>query len=70
MITKMVLGIGIVLSSLVLFLGAAPAGAEPNSSNDPNPFGGLSCNCQPAAPDSDPALAAEVNQGIVAGVSH
>jgi hypothetical protein len=70
MITKMVLGIGIVLSSLVLFLGAAPAGAEPNSSPDPNPFGSLTCNCQPTAPAGDPGETADVNQGILAGVSH
>jgi hypothetical protein len=69
MITKMVLGIGIILSSLVLFLGAAPAGAEPNSSIDPNPFGSLTCNCQPTPPADDPAVTAEVNQGIQAGVS-
>ena len=66
MIAKMLISPVIVLASLVV--GAAPAGADPNPSNTaPNPFGGLTCNCQRTAPPSpDPA---EFDRGIRTALS-
>ena len=69
MFTRMLIGIAVVLSSLVLFLGVAPAGADPTSFDDPNPFGSLTCNCQQAAPVDGPAMTAELNRGIQAALS-
>jgi hypothetical protein len=69
MFTRMLIGIAIALSSLVLILGAAPAGADPNSSIEPNPFGNLTCNCQQTTPADGPALTAELDRGIQAGAS-
>jgi hypothetical protein len=70
MFTKMFVGIALVLSSLVLILGAAPAGADPSrSSTDPNPFGSLTCNCQQTTPGGAPA-AGELDRGIQDALSH
>ena len=69
MFTRMLIGVAVVLGSLVVFLGAAPAGADPGSSDDPNPFGSLTCSCQQAAPVDGPALTAELNRGIQAAIS-
>ena len=50
MITKAVASAAIFLGLSVA--GAVPAGAEPGQSdpNNPNPFAGLTCNCQQHAP--------------------
>jgi hypothetical protein len=67
MITKMLAGAAI-LGSLVA--GAAPASADPATySNDPNPFGSLTCNCQETTPPAGPALTGELNRGIWKGLS-
>ena len=64
MIAKFVVGAAIVFSSLV---GAAPAGAEPNSSGtEPNPFSSLTCDCQQMAPAPNPA---EIERGILSAVA-
>lgn len=57
MIIKMLVGFAVILGSLVVILGAPPAGA------DPNPFGGLTCNCQSTTP-AGPAAAREFARGI------
>jgi len=69
MFTRMFIGIAIALGSFVLILGAAPAGADPNSSIDPNPFGNLICNCQQTTPADGPAVTAELDRGIQEGAS-
>ena len=47
---------------------AAPAGADPTQvSTDPNPFGGLRCNCPEAAPVDGPALKEEIDRGLREG---
>ena len=65
MVTKMLASAAIFGS---LFAGGTPASADPNQ-NDPNPFGGLSCNCQQATPADGPAASQEVDRGIQAGLS-
>lgn len=68
MITKMVASAAIVLGALGV--GAAPASADPSQSgNDPNPFGGLTCNCQQTTPNGGPAVSDELDQGIRAGLA-
>lgn len=70
MFTKIFVGVALVLGSLILILGAAPAGADPNSyGSDPNPFGSLTCNCQETTPPSGPALNQELDRGLRAGLS-
>jgi hypothetical protein len=58
----------IVLGSGVALAAPASAGTGP-SSTDPNPFGGLSCNCQETAPPGSPALKAEISGGLREGHS-
>lgn len=60
-VTKILAGAAIVLVSLVA--GAPTAGA------DPSPFGALSCSCERTAPAGSPALRAELNRGLRAGLS-
>jgi hypothetical protein len=62
-ITKILVSAAIALGA---FVGAAaPASADPNATGgtDPNPFGGLSCNCQQTAPPGSSALG-EIERGI------
>jgi hypothetical protein len=67
MITKLVAGTAIVLGLSVL--GAAPANAEPSQSDpNPNPFAGLTCNCQPKNPFVAPNQA-EVDRGLLAALA-
>jgi hypothetical protein len=52
--------------------GATPASADPNPNTvgtDPNPFGGLSCNCQETAPAGSPERKKEIDRGIREGLS-
>jgi hypothetical protein len=65
-ITKACVGGAIALAA---WLGAvAPAGADPSSYGaDHSQFGNLTCNCQPQAPLSGPALTQELNRGIRGG---
>ena len=65
-ITKILVSAAIVLSAGVA--GAAPASANTNGT-DPNPFGGLRCNCQETAAPGSPALRAEIERGIQKGHS-
>jgi hypothetical protein len=67
MITKMLASAAILGS---LFAGGTPASADPNQSGtDPNPFGGLTCNCQQTTPAGGPAVSQELDWGIQAGLS-
>jgi hypothetical protein len=65
MITKMLASAAIFGS---LFAGGTPASADPNQ-NDPNPFGGLTCNCQQTTPAGGPTVSQELDRGIQAGLS-
>lgn len=67
MITKVVASTAIVFGLSVL--GAAPANAEPSQSdlNPPNPFAGLTCNCQPKAPFGP--FMPEVERGLQAALA-
>jgi hypothetical protein len=66
--TRTLIGAAIVVGSCVV--GAAPASADTGpSGTDPNPFGGLSCNCRETAPPGSPALKAEVDRGLGEGHS-
>jgi hypothetical protein len=57
LVTNLLVGAAIAL--------AAPAGADPNpSSAQPNPFAGLTCNCQQTARTGGPATTAELDRGI------
>jgi hypothetical protein len=67
LVTKTLISGAIVLGSCVV--GAAPAGASTGSTPPPNPFSGLTCNCQEAAPPDSPALKAEIDRGIQQGRS-
>ena len=60
-ITKTLVSAAIVLGAWVA--GAAPASANTNGT-DPNPFGGLRCNCQETAAPGSPALRGEIERGI------
>ena len=67
-ITKILVGVAIVLGAGVG--GAAPASADPDPiGTEPNPFGALSCSCQETASAGSPALRAEIDRGIRAGLS-
>ena len=69
MITKVVASAAIVLGLSVL--GAAPANADPGHQGNPpspNPFAGLTCNCQPRAPLS-PMSQPEVDRGLQAALA-
>jgi hypothetical protein len=58
----------IVLGSGIALAAPASAGTGP-SSTDPNPFGGLSCNCQQTAQPGSPALKADIDRGLGQGHS-
>lgn len=60
LITKVLVSAAIALGSYVV--GPAPAGA------DPNPFGGLTCNCQGTAPGDSPLSLEELERGIRDGL--
>jgi hypothetical protein len=60
MITKMLVSAAI-FGSLVV--GAAPANADPNQS-DQSIFGGLTCDCQQPTPAGGPAQRDELDRGI------
>jgi hypothetical protein len=66
MITKILASTAIVLGAWVA--GAAPANANTNGT-DPNPFGGLRCNCQETAAPGSPAFRGEIQRGIQQGHS-
>jgi hypothetical protein len=70
MITKAVASAAIFLSLSVA--GAAPAGADPNQAHPtpgPNPFAGLTCNCQQQhAPSGTPNFG-EVDRGLQAALA-
>jgi hypothetical protein len=67
-ITKIMVSAAIALGASVG--GAAPASADPNPiGTEPNPFGALSCSCQETASAGSPALRAEIDRGIRAGIS-
>ena len=69
LITKTLISAAIVVGFCVV--GAAPASADPDpSSTYPNPFSGLSCDCQETVPPDNPALREqEIRRGIQAGLS-
>jgi hypothetical protein len=68
MITKILVGAAIALSSYIG--GAAPAAADANPiGTDPNPFGALGCSCRETAPPGSPALREEMERGIRAGLT-
>ena len=63
-ITKILVSAAITLGLWIA--GATPARADPNPNTvgtDPNPFGGLSCNCQETAPPGSSALE-QMKRGI------
>jgi hypothetical protein len=69
MITKMIAGAAIALG--VSLLGAVPANADPGHQANPpspNPFAGLTCNCQKAPPLGGPNMA-EVQRGLQAALA-
>jgi hypothetical protein len=62
MMTKLLVSAAVVLGSV---WGAAPASADPSSSDtQPNPFGSLTCSCQETTPANGPALSAELDRGL------
>jgi hypothetical protein len=68
LITRTLISAAIVLGSGVGLAAPASAGTGP-SSTDPNPFGGLSCNCQQTAQPGSPALKADIDRGLGQGHS-
>ena len=68
MITKAVASAAIFLG--LSMAGAVPAGAQPGQSdpNNPNPFAGLTCNCQQHPPTGAPNFA-EVDRGLQAALA-
>ncbi|EPQ79095.1 hypothetical protein [Mycobacterium marinum] len=62
---RMVLvGAAVIIGCLV---GATPAGASPDEViEEPNPFGGFSCNCGPA---ESPIMPEEITRGLRAGLT-
>jgi hypothetical protein len=66
LITKTLAGTAIVFGAWIA--GAAPANANTNGT-DPNPFGGLKCDCQQTAAPGSPALRGEIERGIQQGHS-
>jgi hypothetical protein len=69
MITKVIAGAAIFVGLSVV--GAAPAGADPNQTHPnpgPNPFAGLTCNCQQHAPSGTPNFG-EVDRGLRAALA-
>jgi hypothetical protein len=66
LIAKILASAAIVLGAWVA--GAAPASADTNGTN-PNPFGGLRCNCQEITPSGSPTLRDEIARGLRQGRS-
>ena len=68
MITKAVASAAIFLG--LSMAGAVPAGAQPGQSdpNNPNPFAGLTCNCQQHVPTGAPNFG-EVDRGLQAALA-
>jgi hypothetical protein len=65
---KMLVSAAVVLGSCVVV--AAPANADPNpSGTQPNPFAGLTCNCQQTAPAGGTSTTAELDRGIRSALS-
>jgi hypothetical protein len=61
------------LAGAAIVFGAWVAGAAPSSANtsgtDPNPFGGLRCNCQEITRSGSPALRDQIANGLRQGRS-
>jgi hypothetical protein len=67
MITKAVASAAIFVGLSVV--GAAPAGADPSqSTQNPNPFAGLTCNCQQHAPVGGPNYG-DIDRGLRAALA-
>jgi hypothetical protein len=69
-ITKILISAAITLG--LWAAGATPASADPNPNTvgtDPNPFGGLSCNCRETAPAGGPERKEQIDRGIREGLS-
>lgn len=69
MITKVIAGAAMFVGLTVL--GAAPANADPGHQANPpgpNPFAGLTCNCQQPAPLGGPNLE-EIQRGLQAALA-
>ncbi|BAX92794.1 hypothetical protein [Mycobacterium shigaense] len=69
MITKMVAATAIALGLSVL--GAAPGNADPSHQSNPpgpNPFAGLTCECQPKPPFAVP-FQPEIDRGLQAALA-
>jgi hypothetical protein len=63
--TKILVGAAIVVGSCVV--GAAPASADPGTSDHPNPFGTLGCSCAETDLTGSYVPSEEINRGINAG---
>jgi hypothetical protein len=62
--TKILVGAAVVLG---LCVGAAPASADPGTSEHPNPFGALGCSCQETDLTDSHVPSEEISRGIIAG---
>ena len=61
--SNLLVGAAVVFGSYIAL--AAPANADPSpAGTQPNPFAGLTCNCQQTARAGGPALTAELDRGI------
>jgi hypothetical protein len=69
LITTTLISAAIVIGFCVV--GAAPGSADPDPiGTHPNPFSGLSCDCQETGPPDNPVLREqEIRRGIQAGLS-
>jgi hypothetical protein len=68
MIAKILIGTAVVAGSLIM--GAAPADASPQPGPVPSPFAGLGSNTPQTGPaPGDPAFAADIQRGLLAGAA-
>jgi hypothetical protein len=66
--TKMLVVVAVALGRGFVTM-AAPAHADPNSVIDPNPFGGLSCDCRVVTPsDSVGGIRRGLREGLTVSV--
>ena len=61
---------GLVIAAGCCVTGTAPAQADPDAVGaDPNPYGGLRCDCREAAPAGGADQRGEIERGIREGLS-
>jgi hypothetical protein len=62
----------VMCAALIVAFGASvatPAGADPGLGGEPDPFGGLSCNCDQSASTDGPVARQQIRRGMREGIT-